>query len=698
MCEKPRGHKSGTEEEWKAFAARVLDQYADRFWDAGCPAPQIKNFKADIVPKEGSRPSVRRPFRLSEYDEARLEYRCQEFERSGQLYRVPPQEAGEWASPAFIVDKVGDILGRLVTDYEGPNRETEDHPGVPADADEVLRRAAHKRYHTVMDMVWGFSQIELSERAQKILTIVTRSGLRRWKYLPMGPKQGPGICQGFNDHAFGDLEETSIFVDDFHTGSATFEDHVAAMEKLLTRGREHGVQWRLSKCFFCQPKVVLIGFEMSEAGRLPDPAKVAALKAWPQEETLSDVVSLYHFANYLREFIPGFDSLTAPLKKHRSKGARWEAYLEDKPAQEATRQLKQSVATHTPLVNPDFEAAARYVESGRPFMLFVDASDYGYAAVLAQPATIHGTPRPIAVLSKSFDMTQQRWTPMERELHGMYEGVMWAQKYCKSYKLFVFTDHRNNTFRTKMQPSRRVSKKLLKMCIEMEPLGIERVYLAGDQNILGDAPSRAPPDRAVARNLPVPLAPIKDTIHRLFWAPDELAGSTAERVKELGISNPGVLTYLPDTFPPSTLAVNEALPGDEDIEPARAFEPDLSEVRQTLLETASETLGTLAEDMVPVSTTEVNGTGNWHVMMMPVTELPSELPSELRQATRVTRQKDKRGDNFVAWFPKGLKGYLVGEIPGPRGGHGKCEEHLVPRLEVWGATRRAVGQEALATT
>ena len=136
-----------------------------------------KKLKADVVPKPGARPSARRPFRLNEYDEARLEYRLDEFLESGQLYDVPPEEAGEWASPAFIVDKVGDILGRVVTDYEGPNRETEDHPGVPADADEVLRKGAHKPFHTVMDMVWGFSQIELTDRAQKILTIVTKQGL-----------------------------------------------------------------------------------------------------------------------------------------------------------------------------------------------------------------------------------------------------------------------------------------------------------------------------------------------------------------------------------------------------------------------------------------------------------------------------------------------------------------------------------------
>ena len=82
-----------------------------------------------------------------------------------------------------------------------------------------------------MDMVWGFSQIQLTERAQRIWTIVTSAGLKRWKYLPFGPKQGPGICQSFNDHAFGDLEATVIFVDDFCTASDTFDEHIADVKK-----------------------------------------------------------------------------------------------------------------------------------------------------------------------------------------------------------------------------------------------------------------------------------------------------------------------------------------------------------------------------------------------------------------------------------------------------------------------------------
>ena len=84
---------------------------------------------------------------------------------------------------------------------------------------------------------------------------------------------------------------------------------------------------------------------------------------------------------------------------------------------------------------------------------------------------------------------------MERECKGIHEGVVWAQRFCKGFKLFVFTDNKNSTFRGKVNPTRRVTKKLLKMAIELEPLNLEIVYIAGETNILADALSRAPVDR-----------------------------------------------------------------------------------------------------------------------------------------------------------------------------------------------------------
>ena len=118
------------------------------------------------------------------------------------------------------------------------------------------------------------------------------------------------------------------------------------MVALLERGREHGVQWRLTKCTWCQPSVTLIGFKVSAAGRKPDPAKVKALKEWPQEQSIEDLTSMFHFANYLREFIPDFHRIAAPLKPYRAKGAKRENYLKDEEAQKAAQELRGAVAVN----------------------------------------------------------------------------------------------------------------------------------------------------------------------------------------------------------------------------------------------------------------------------------------------------------------------------------------------------------------
>ena len=83
------------------------------------------------------------------------------------------------------------------------------------------------------------------------------------------------------------------------------------------------------------------------------------------------------------------------------------------------------------------------------------------------------------------------------------------------------------------------------------------------------------------------------------------------------------------------------------------------------MERATDLMGALGEEMVPVTSYEAGSTAGWHTLMMPATELPcDELPDDLIQAERVTRVTDARGDNFVAWFPKRLKGYLAGAVQG----------------------------------
>ena len=83
-----------------------------------------KHFTAGFRPKERARPSARRPSKFSEYDKARLQYHSDEIKNTGLVYNVLSNDAGKWSSAAFNVNDVNNILGRIATKYEGPNKET----------------------------------------------------------------------------------------------------------------------------------------------------------------------------------------------------------------------------------------------------------------------------------------------------------------------------------------------------------------------------------------------------------------------------------------------------------------------------------------------------------------------------------------------------------------------------------------------
>ena len=102
------------------------------------------------------------------------------------------------------------VLGRLVRYCRIVNALTSYHARPSPNAEEILRRAQQAALHTKMDCVWGFTQIGIDERTQKLLTLVTTRGLLRPKVLNFGAKQGPAIFQSLMDSTFGDLKPSQV--------------------------------------------------------------------------------------------------------------------------------------------------------------------------------------------------------------------------------------------------------------------------------------------------------------------------------------------------------------------------------------------------------------------------------------------------------------------------------------------------------
>ena len=126
---------------------------------------------------------------------------------------------------------------------------------------------------------------------------------------------------------------------------------------------------------------------------------------------------------------------------------------------EAFKAIRGMLASSVVVNHVDYEAAARPEVSGRPYEMFIDASDYGQCAVLCQRPEPGKAPKIVAIMAKGFTDVQQRWSAMERELYALWQGVVAHEKYIEGFRCYCYIDHKNNVFSDAQLDNRRRSKK-----------------------------------------------------------------------------------------------------------------------------------------------------------------------------------------------------------------------------------------------
>ena len=164
----------------------------------------------------------------------------------------------------------------------------------------------------------------------------------------------------------------------------------------------------------------LWGCVCGEKGRRAAPKKIDQLEKWPTPRNCQQLNSFLCFVNYLREYMdPKWIKYETMLSPFRKKGMDFDAlWSSDAKYEEAFNEIRLCLSRDVVLLHPDYNAAARPDQTGRPFEIFVDANDYGWAAVLCQRPAPHVAPRIIAIISRAFNDTQLSGscTPCGKEL------------------------------------------------------------------------------------------------------------------------------------------------------------------------------------------------------------------------------------------------------------------------------------------
>ena len=147
----------------------------------------------------------------------------------------------------------------------------------------------------------------------------------------------------------------------------------AKMRKNFQRLKEASLKLKRSKCDFMKTQIQYLGHLISSNGIQPLPEKLGSIKKMPTPWRAKEVKQFLGLAGYYRKFVPQFSDLSRPLTRLTWKDILFERIKE---CQLCFKLLKETLCTHPILWYPD---------PNRPYVLFTDASKYGWAGALTQP-------------------------------------------------------------------------------------------------------------------------------------------------------------------------------------------------------------------------------------------------------------------------------------------------------------------------
>jgi hypothetical protein len=153
---------------------------------------------------------------------------------------------------------------------------------------------------------------------------------------------------------------------------------------------------------------------------------------FPTPRTPKQLKSFLGLVGYYRRFIPQFSKVVSPLHKLLKKDAKyvWEASQEV-----AFQTLKQKTMSQPILQYPDFS---------KEFVMTTDASNEGAGAVLSQGSI--GKDLPTAYASRKFNMSEQNYSTVEKELAVIVWGIKHFRPYLYGKRFKIVSDHKPLTW------------------------------------------------------------------------------------------------------------------------------------------------------------------------------------------------------------------------------------------------------------
>ena len=163
-----------------------------------------------------------------------------------------------WSSPCVLVLKP-DKTYRFCTDFHKVNVVTKADSYPLPRIEDCIDRIGHSRYVSKFDLLKGYWQVPLTNRAKEISAFVTPDGLYQYKVMPFGMQNAPATFQRLINHIIRDVPGCEAYIDDVIIYSDRWEDHVKQIHAFFECLKAANLTINLCKSEFGHACVTFLG-------------------------------------------------------------------------------------------------------------------------------------------------------------------------------------------------------------------------------------------------------------------------------------------------------------------------------------------------------------------------------------------------------------------------------------------------------
>ena len=180
-----------------------------------------------------------------------------------------------------------------------------------------------------------------------------------------------------------------MYIDDCTVfGDTNNIEFVSRLKLIFERFRKHNLYLKASKCFFGYSELEFVGRVVSEKVLQISRTKVQSILDFPLPTVSKQLKSFLGTANYLRNFVNGYSTLSQPLHQLLTDSNKTRRVVWTPESTAAFHEMKLAISKCTTM---------HFMSDIAPIKLHTDASDYGVGGFLFQ--TVDGKDQPITFVS-----------------------------------------------------------------------------------------------------------------------------------------------------------------------------------------------------------------------------------------------------------------------------------------------------------